>query len=86
MDYLYNAHLTMHPACWALPISESSDIIFNPTTFQDGIYVPRFGSFIVDASIQCDMRHTYQILEFVHIDIFRAMTYYFQGEDMFFCT
>ena len=86
MDYLYNAHLTMHLAYCALHVLESSVIIFDPTTFQYVLYVPRVGSFIVHDSIYYDMRHTSQILDFVHSDIYRVMTYYFQGEDMFFCT
>ena len=84
LDYIYNAHLEMHLAYCALQVSKSSVIIFDPTTFQDVLYVPRVGSFIVDDSIYCDMRHTSQILDFVHSGIYRAMTCYFQGEDMFF--
>jgi hypothetical protein len=38
----------MHFAYWALLISGCDDIIFDPTTFGDVLYVPGVGGFIVD--------------------------------------
>lgn len=70
MDSLYNAHLLMHLTYWALPVSGCDDIIFDPTTFGDVLYVPRDGGFIMEAFIYCDTKYTSQLSELVHSDIF----------------
>jgi hypothetical protein len=70
MDSPYGAHMVVHFAYWALPIPRCDDLIIDPATFGDIVYVPRVGGFPMDASFYCDARPTSQLLELVHSDIF----------------
>jgi len=45
----YFAHMVVHFASWTLPIPRCDDLIIEPATFRDIVYVPGIGGFPMDA-------------------------------------
>ena len=60
VDSPYGAHMAVHFAYWALPIPGCDDLIIDPTTFGEIVYVPRVGGFPVNILFYCDARLTSQ--------------------------
>jgi hypothetical protein len=57
MDSFYNALFIL-----ALIVSRCNSIIIEFQIFGYVLYIPRVGSFAVNALVYCDMRHVYMLL------------------------
>jgi hypothetical protein len=84
MDFPYGAHIAVHFPHWTLPIPGYEDLIIDPATFGDIVYVLGVSGFPVDASFYYDVRRASQYLDLVHSDIFGPMTTCYHGGAKYF--